>query len=157
MRADLVLFPFLFIACSDPPTPHTPHSGEVAANSASEARLNGTDNRAAPLGDITSADPGQPFLEPVVSDTTPTSGTVAPTNTGNVTKHECSQLFDRYLELSIGSDDRLKDLPPEIMEQAKAQASQEKGDPCQKGQVPRAKYTCAMRAQSPKAWETCMK
>jgi hypothetical protein len=76
-------------------------------------------------------------------------------------KAECKQLFDRYIELTVGGDARFADLPPELLaelkETALLQARAEKGDPCSTEDVSRAQFACAMSASSTAAWERCLK
>lgn len=158
----------------------------VPANSLSEKRLEG-DGKGAPddkkKGDdkadrkkpestatpvaTSQNDPTQPYVQPVANNDDPQSksdsatpgapGPAGAKKTGKVTKAECAQLFDRYIELAIGGDSRLEGVPPELIQQAKAQARQQKGDPCEKEVVPRAKYNCAIAATSTAQWQKCMK
>lgn len=156
------------------------HEDGVPANSLSDKRLYGdgksegdekkddqsekkrTENTATARA-TTQSDPTQPYLTPVANRYVATTksdsvnaGLAGAKKTGQVTKAECGQLFDRYVELAIGADSRLEGLPPELIQQAKAQARQQKGDPCETEVVPRAKYTCAMAATSPAQWPRCM-
>lgn len=109
-------------------------------------------------------DPTQPYLTPVATSDEASSkgdgtspGAAGGKKTGKVSKAECGQLFDRYIELAIGSDARLEGVPPELVQQAKAMARQQKGDPCEKEVVPRAKFNCAMAATTPAQWQKCLK
>ncbi|MDB4944246.1 MAG: hypothetical protein JWP97_3780 [Labilithrix sp.] len=76
-------------------------------------------------------------------------------------KAECKQLFDKYIDLTVGTDSRFEGIPPEMIAQLKqsalAQAQQEKGDPCSTQDVTRSQYNCAMSSTSTGAWQACMK
>lgn len=77
-----------------------------------------------------------------------------------VTKAECRQTFDKFMDLNM-SDPRLEGVPPEMLAQLKAQALQEaqtkQGDPCSTQEITRTQYNCAMSATSSAAWQRCMK
>ena len=81
--------------------------------------------------------------------------------TGKVSKAECKQLFDRYIDLTLGSDTRFEGIPPEMIaqlkEQALSQAQSQKGDPCSTQEVSRAQYQCAINAPTTAGWQRCMK
>lgn len=78
-----------------------------------------------------------------------------------VSKAECKQLFDKYIDLTIGSDSRFEGIPPEMIaqlkEQALSQAQSQKGDPCSTQDVSRTQYNCAIAAPTTQAWQRCMK
>ena len=85
-----------------------------------------------------------------------------PKSTGSkVSKAECKQLFDKYIDLTIGSDTRFEGIPPEMIaqlkEQALSQAQSQKGDPCSTQDVSRTQYNCAIAAPTTQAWQRCMK
>jgi hypothetical protein len=156
------------VACGgpEPRSQQSMQSDGVPANSLSEKRL-GKDDDKKPTPDATpeKADPTQPYLMPVAGggDDDPKAGggsaeePPTPKKTGKVSKAECGQLFDRYIELAIGADARLEGIPPEMIQAAKAQARQQKGDPCQTQVVKRSQYNCAIIAKTPAAWQKCMK
>lgn len=77
-----------------------------------------------------------------------------------VTKAECRQTFEKFMDLNM-SDPRLEGVPPEMLAQLKAQALQEaqtkQGDPCSTQEITRTQYTCAMSSTSSAAWQRCMK
>jgi hypothetical protein len=166
------------VACGgpEPRSQQSMQNDGVPANSLSEKRLGKDDDHDAkkkgdddkkPTPEATpeKADPTQPYLTPVASggDDDPKAGgenagePPTPKKTGKVSKAECSQLFDKYIELSIGADARLEGIPPELIQTAKAQARQQKGDPCQTQVVKRSQYNCAITAKTPTAWQKCMK
>jgi hypothetical protein len=80
---------------------------------------------------------------------------------GKVTKAECKQTFDKYIDLTLASDSRFEGIPPEMIaqlkEQALSQAQSQKGDPCSTQDVSRTQYNCAMSAPTTAAWQRCMK
>lgn len=80
---------------------------------------------------------------------------------GKVSRAECKQTFDRYIDLTLASDSRFEGIPPEMIaqlkEQALSQAQSQKGDPCSTQDVTRSQYTCAMAAPTTSAWQRCMK
>jgi len=85
-----------------------------------------------------------------------------PKSTGSkVSKAECKQLFDKYIDLTIGTDTRFEGIPPEMIaqlkEQALSQAQSQKGDPCSTQEVSRTQYNCAIAAPTTQAWQRCMK
>ena len=160
----------------------------VPANSASEERLNGGAAKPKP---VETTDPSQPLTTPMTGEgsaTTPippaANGKPGAKATATAreakeakeakeppaakgaggpkaSKAECKQLFDKYIDLTIGTDSRFEGIPPEMIAQMKAaalsQAQSEKGDPCSTQDVSRSQYTCAMGSTSTTAWQKCMK
>lgn len=162
----------------------------VAANSASEERLasEGKPKAAAPGP---ASDPTQPYTTPMGGgDTGAASGGAgagggaaaapagkgsgkkgdakgdpkappAKSTAGKVSQAECKQLFDKYIDLTVGSDSRFEgmgaDMIAQLKEQALAQAKQQKGDPCSTEEVSRTQYTCAMASTTTSAWQKCLK
>lgn len=103
----------------------------------------------------------QTATAPISGSPTPTPAAVDPKNTKAPTRAECTQVIDRYVELEVKSNPQLSAIPPEMLKtmlaQAKQQASSQKGDPCAEEKITRSKYNCAMGAQTPDAWKSCMK
>ncbi|MCW5833188.1 MAG: hypothetical protein KIS78_12380 [Labilithrix sp.] len=166
------------VACggSQPP-PKTAEKDEgVPANSLSDARLHGEEdpNDTTAPGDGSRADPTEPYTTKVGDAPAPEAGgdgggggggrtgskpaaggKEAGGGKGVVSKAECDRVMDKYLELEIEKNPQLKDVPPEIIEQAKQMAREKHGEaPCT---ATRAQYTCAMSAGSTSAWQRCMK
>ena len=156
-------------ACSDPqPPPKTPQKeAGVPANSLSDARLHGEDEKDEKSGAAkdTKADPTQPYTQKVGEapppeatspGAKPSTGGKEPTGgKGVVSRSECDRVMDKYLELEIASNPQLKGVPPEVIEQAKQMAREKHGDaPCT---ATRTQYSCAMAASSTAAWQRCMK
>lgn len=174
------------VACGGPPAKMVAAKDDgVPANSASEERLNGG---AKPKPVETTVDPSQPLTTPMTGEGSASSPTpVGPASGGKpgakgtatatakeqppavakgaggakASKAECKQLFDKYIDLTIGTDSRFEGIPPEMVAQMKAaalsQAQSEKGDPCSTQDVSRSQYNCAMGSTSTSAWQKCMK
>ncbi len=77
---------------------------------------------------------------------------------------ECTEMLDRYLDMTIGADPSLANLPPSQQKIARDMKKEvKKGDKsyrqveeqCQR-EVSRAEYDCAMKAPSPNEWEACI-
>lgn len=185
MLARPLLIGSLLVGCGGPP----PRSAEelardgVPANSVSEARLRGDDvslvSEVPPAAEPSSApmpldvsgavalptrdddEPGDdaPLKQVPKDDEEKGSKKEAPGK--RVSKEECSQLFDRYISLTVASDPRFADLPPDALEELKKsglmEAARQAGDPCAKRSVTRAQHTCAIAAKSTSAWERCLK
>lgn len=164
------------MACSSPPPKMvaTTKDEGVPANSASEERLTPGAKPKAPPEPAPAEAVTQPYTTPLNAESTGGNTPAGATGkgatgkgaakpgakTGKVTKVECRQTFDRFLDLSM-SDPRLEGIPPEMLAQLKAQALQEaqskQGDPCNTQEVTRAQYNCAMAAPTSTAWQRCMK
>jgi hypothetical protein len=173
-------------ACGAPPQKMVAVTKDdgVPANSASEERL--ASDRKPKTTSAPAEDPTQPLTTPLSGESAPSAagaagtpaagkgGTKGPTKGpvakdppapkgggGKVSKAECKATFDRYIDLTIGSDSRFEGIPPEMIaqlkEQALSQASQKGGDPCSTEEVTRTKYNCAMTAPTTAAWQRCMK
>ena len=176
------------VACGGPPAKMVATKDDgVPANSASEERLNGATAKPKP---VETTDPSQPLTTPMTGDGSAGTTTPMPTPATNgkpgakgaatatakeakeppaakgaggpkASKAECKQLFDKYIDLTIGTDSRFEGIPPEMIAQMKAsalaQAQSEKGDPCSTQDVSRSQYTCAMGSTSTTAWQKCMK
>ena len=58
-----------------------------------------------------------------------------------LSRAECKQTFDKYIDLTLASDSRFEGIPPEMItqlkEQALSQAQSQKGDPCSTQEVTR--------------------
>ncbi len=160
-------------ACSEPQPPKTPQKEDgVPANSLSDARLHGDDEKKDEETSESKPDPTQPYTTKVGEAPAPEPGSSSGKGTasgakpnggketsgggkGVVSRSECDRVMDRYLELEIANNPQLKGVPPEVIEQAKQMAREKHGDaPCT---ATRAQYNCAMAASSTAAWQRCMK
>jgi hypothetical protein len=77
---------------------------------------------------------------------------------------ECTEMLDRYLDMTIAGDAMLASLPPSQGKIARDMKREvKKGDKsyrqveeqCQR-EVSRSEYDCAMKAASPNDWEACI-
>jgi hypothetical protein len=164
------------VACAqpEPKTPQKTSGDGVPANSLSDARLHGEedpkDKQARNTGGESKEDPTKPMTTkmgeappPEPGSSTSSKGGAKPgagsgppaAGKGAVSKSECDRVMDKYLDLEIGQNPQLKDVPPEVIEQAKQMAREKHGEaPCT---ATRAQYTCAMAASTTAAWQRCMK
>jgi len=83
---------------------------------------------------------------------------------GKVTPAECTEMLDRYVDMSIAADPGLAQLPPaqadavremkRALKKAEPSYAQVQGQ-CE-GEVTRKEYDCAMKAKTPNDWEACI-
>ncbi|MBX3228065.1 MAG: hypothetical protein KIT84_27430 [Labilithrix sp.] len=91
------------------------------------------------------------------------AGFIAACN-GKATKEQCSEMLDKYLDMTIESDPSLADLPP-----AEARAAREMKKALHKSQpkyatvanqceaeITKSEYRCAMKAPNPETWQACI-
>lgn len=145
------------VACAEPPPAKRP-AETVPANSLDEAKLHGTNE---PGTAMTATPEPAPA---VTGEATPVIvGSARPVEArapaaparGKATAEECARVMDRYLELEIGSNPQLKDVPPEAIAEAKRMAREKHGEaPCT---ATRAQISCALSASTTAAWQRCMK
>jgi hypothetical protein len=83
---------------------------------------------------------------------------------GKVTREQCGEMLDHYLDMTMESDPGLAELPP-----AEARAAREmkkalrKGEPsyarvesqCE-SEISKREYRCAMKAPTPETWQACI-
>lgn len=83
---------------------------------------------------------------------------------GQPSPSECTEMLDRYLDMTIAADPTLSSLPSSQEKIARDMKKEvKKGDKsyrqveeqCQR-EVSRAEYDCAMKAPSPNEWEACI-
>ncbi len=169
MRSARATWSFLGLAlaaCAGSPPPATPKARldeTVPANSAFEK----PPVRAAPSGEDVPAEapPPPPAAPPppvtpalqAAQNVAPAQPLVPASRGPKVSTQECGKLFDRYIELAVGSNPELAAVTRDMISQARAGASAQKGDPCETEEVTRAKYDCGMRATTTDAWQACMK
>ena len=91
-------------------------------------------------------------------------GTLAACKRGQPSSSECTEMIDRYLDMTIAADPALASLPPSQEKIARDMKKEvKKGEKsyrqveeqCQR-EVSRAEYDCAMKAPSPNEWEACI-
>jgi hypothetical protein len=83
---------------------------------------------------------------------------------GKVTRQQCTEMLDKYLDMTIASEPDLADLPP-----SEARAAREmkralrKSEPsyarvqnqCE-SEIRKSEYRCAMKAPTPEMWQACI-
>jgi hypothetical protein len=83
---------------------------------------------------------------------------------GKVTREECTEMLDKYLDMTIAAEPGLADLPPEeakaAREMKKALRRGEHGykrvhDQCET-EIKKSEYRCAMKAPTPESWQACI-
>jgi hypothetical protein len=153
----LVLAPLATFACGESKPAESPKMEMVAIDESASAKPSA---ERPPVPESS----GDPIMTSVAPPSTGSGATAAATPTAGkggpggarVSPGECSQLFDRYIDLSIANDARLAGVTKDMIAAAKAQARAQKGDPCNDQVVTRKQYNCAMAARSAGEWQTCM-
>ena len=83
---------------------------------------------------------------------------------GRPSAGECTEMLDRYVDMTIAADPTLANLPPAQEKIARDMKREvKKGDKsyrqveeqCQR-EVSRSEYDCAMKAPTPNDWEACI-
>jgi hypothetical protein len=83
---------------------------------------------------------------------------------GKATREQCTEMLDKYLDMTIAGDPSLADLPP-----AEARAAREmkrairKAEPAYarvenqcESEISKSEYRCAMKAPTPETWQACI-
>jgi hypothetical protein len=83
---------------------------------------------------------------------------------GKVTRVECTEMLDRYIDMTVAGEPGLADLP-----EAEARAARDMKKALRKGdarymrvqqqceaEITRREYRCAMKAPSPETWQACI-
>lgn len=83
---------------------------------------------------------------------------------GKVTRAECTQMLDKYVEMVIAGDPALANLPPEEAQAVReTRKAAKKADPsfrkvegqCE-AEISRHEYRCAMKSFTPETWQACI-
>jgi hypothetical protein len=83
---------------------------------------------------------------------------------GKATREQCTEMLDKYLDMTIAAESDIADLPP-----AEARAAREmkralrKSEPsyarvenqCE-SEISKSEYRCAMKAPTPEMWQACI-
>ncbi len=103
--------------------------------------------------------PGGPAPTPLAAENpqNPAASPPASKTGPKVSKAECEKTFDKYIQLAIGGDERLAGVTKDMIAEARAGATAQKGDPCVTEPPTRAQYNCAMAAKTTGQWESCMR
>jgi hypothetical protein len=83
---------------------------------------------------------------------------------GKVTRAECTEMLDKYIDMTVSGEPATADLSP-----AEARAAREMKKALRKGdarytrvqeqceaEITRREYRCAMKAPSPETWQACI-
>jgi hypothetical protein len=81
-----------------------------------------------------------------------------------ISRAECTEMLDRYLDMTVAGEPGVADLPP-----AEARAARDTKKALRKGdsrylhvqeqceaEITRREYRCAMKAPSPETWQACI-
>jgi hypothetical protein len=83
---------------------------------------------------------------------------------GKISRAECTEMLDRYIDMTVAGEPGLADLPPGEARTARDEKkAQRKGDTrylhvqaqCE-AEITRREYRCAMKAPSPETWQACI-
>lgn len=83
---------------------------------------------------------------------------------GKATKEQCSEMLDKYLDMTIAGDPSLADLsPPEARAAREMKKALRKNEPsyarvagqCET-EISKSEYKCAMKAPNPETWQACI-
>jgi hypothetical protein len=80
------------------------------------------------------------------------------------TRAECTEMLDRYLDMTVGGELGTLELSPAEAVAARAdKKAQHKADPSYRrvqeqceAEISRREYRCAMKAPSPETWQACI-
>lgn len=83
---------------------------------------------------------------------------------GKASPEQCTEMLDRYLDMTIASDPTLADLPPlearaaREMKKAlrKAEPSYARVEGQCESSISKREYRCAMKAPTPETWQACI-
>lgn len=83
---------------------------------------------------------------------------------GKVTRAECTEMLDKYIDMTVAAEPDLADLP-----EAEARAARDMKKALRKSdaktvrvqaqceaEITRREYRCAMKAPSPETWQACI-
>jgi hypothetical protein len=83
---------------------------------------------------------------------------------GKVTRAECTEMLDRYIDMTVAGEPGISDLPASEARAARdIKKALRKGDAryvrvqeqCE-AEITRREYRCAMKAPSPETWQACI-
>lgn len=83
---------------------------------------------------------------------------------GKVSRAECSEMLDRYLEMTISADPTLAGLGPNEAKAARdMKVAIRRGEPqyrrvqdqCE-AEISKKEYRCAMKSDTPEKWQACI-
>jgi hypothetical protein len=83
---------------------------------------------------------------------------------GKVSRDECGEMLDKYLEMTIAADPTLADLGPNEARAARdMKVAIRRGEPqyrrvqdqCE-AEISKKEYRCAMKSDTPEKWQACI-
>lgn len=83
---------------------------------------------------------------------------------GKATRAQCTEMLDRYVDMTIAGDPTLADLSPEESRAAREmKRALRKAEPgyahvesqCE-SEISKSEYRCAMKAPTPETWQACI-
>lgn len=83
---------------------------------------------------------------------------------GKVTRDQCTEMLDHYLDMTIAADPGLAELPPAEARAAremkralrKAEPSYARVEKQCESEITKSEYRCAMKAPTPETWQACI-
>ena len=83
---------------------------------------------------------------------------------GKVSREQCTEMLDKYLDMAIASDSALADLPPAEARAAremkralrKAEPSYARVEKQCETEISKSEYRCAMKAPTMETWQACI-
>jgi hypothetical protein len=83
---------------------------------------------------------------------------------GKATRDQCTEMLDKYLDMTIAGDPSLADLPPAEAKAAremkralrKAEPSYARVENQCESEITKSEYRCAMKAPTPETWQACI-
>ena len=83
---------------------------------------------------------------------------------GKATREQCTEMLDKYLDMTIAADPTLADLPPlearaaREMKKAlrKAETAYARVENQCESEITKSEYRCAMKAPTPETWQACI-
>jgi len=83
---------------------------------------------------------------------------------GKVTREQCTEMLDKYLDMMMADDPSLAELPPEEARAAremkkairKAEPSYARVENQCESEITKREYRCAMKAPTPETWQACI-
>jgi hypothetical protein len=83
---------------------------------------------------------------------------------GKVSREECGEMLDKYLEMTIAADPTLAGLSPSEAKAARdMKVALRKGEPTYRrvhdqceAEISKKEYRCAMKSDTPEKWQACI-
>ena len=83
---------------------------------------------------------------------------------GKASREQCTEMLEKYLDMTIASDPALVDLPPPEARAAremkkalrKAEPSYARVEDQCEAEISKREYRCAMKAPNPETWQACI-